>query len=98
MKYELKQNGEELTVAVEGRLDTATAPELENAVEPYLKTVSSLIFDFGKLEYVSSAGLRMIAHAHLNKCQGGFTKAVNCNAVVKEVFEVTGFYDFITVE
>ena len=98
MKITKTQTGSNLTLALQGRLDTTTAPELEKAVEPYLKTVSSLIFDFGKLEYVSSAGLRMIAHAHLNKCQGGFTKAVNCNAVVKEVFEVTGFYDFITVE
>lgn len=98
MKYELKQNGGELTVTVEGRLDTASAPELEKALEPVLKDTDHIIFDFSNLDYVSSAGLRVISYAHMNMRMGGTTKAIHCNSVVKQVLEVTGFTGFMTVE
>ena len=98
MKYEMKQNGGELTVVVEGRLDTASAPELDRALRPLLRDTEDLIFDFSNLDYVSSAGLRVISFAHLNKRRGGSTRAIHCNSVVKEVFKVTGFTEFMTVE
>lgn len=98
MKYEMKQNGSELTVVVEGRLDTASAPELEQALRPYLKETDQIIYDFSRLDYISSAGLRVVYSAHRNMRIGGVSRATHCNSVVKEVFEITGFTDFITVE
>lgn len=98
MKYELKQNGSELTVAVEGRLDTTSAPELEEALKPHLKDTDHLIYDFAGLQYISSAGLRVLVSAHMNMRMGGTSRVINSNPVVKEVFEITGLNSFLTIE
>lgn len=91
-------NGTELRIAVEGRLDTMTAPELEAELRESLDTAESLILDFGKLEYISSAGLRVLLTAHKAMAAKGGMKVIHVNEVVREVFEVTGFSDILDVE
>lgn len=90
--------GTTLTVGVEGRLDTMTAPELEKALKESLDGMTELALDFGNLEYVSSAGLRVLLSAQkiMNK-QGSMVIRNVCETVM-EVFEVTGFSDILTVE
>lgn len=90
--------GTTLTVEVEGRLDTMTAPELEKALKDSLDGMTELVLDFANLEYVSSAGLRVLLSAQkiMNK-QGSMVIRHVCETVM-EVFEVTGFSDILTVE
>lgn len=87
-----------LTVEVEGRLDTMTAPELEKTLKESLDGMTELVLDFANLEYVSSAGLRVLLSAQkiMNK-QGSMVIRNVCETVM-EVFEVTGFSDILTVE
>lgn len=91
-------DGGKLTIALDGRLDTMTAPELEEAIKGDIDTVSSAELDLTNLEYVSSAGLRVILSIHktLSKKEGLVVK--NVNETVAEVFEVTGFSDILTIE
>lgn len=98
MEIKKTLNGNELLVAVEGRLDTTTAPQLEENVRSSIDGISSLVFDFEKLEYISSAGLRVLLamQKFMNK-QGSMTIR-NVNETVMEVFEVTGFVDILTIE
>jgi len=92
----LNQNA--LTIALEGRLDTVTAPELEKALQESLDGVDSLTLDFSKLDYISSAGLRVLLSAHKQMSGKGGMKVTHVNEVVQEVFEVTGFSDILTIE
>lgn len=87
-----------LTLALEGRLDTTTAPELEAEMKASLEGVTALILDMRDLAYLSSAGLRVIlaAQKQMNK-QGGMVVR-NVNETIMEVFEVTGFTDILTIE
>ena len=87
-----------LNVALEGRLDTMTAPELEAQVKDDIANVDAAVLDLAKLEYVSSAGLRVILSLH--KALAGKSGLVvkNPNETVSEVFEVTGFSDILTIE
>ena len=98
MKLEKTINNNELTIAVSGRLDTMTAPELDNEIRLSSDSITSLVLDFANLEYVSSAGLRVILSIHktLSKKEGLVVK--NVNETVAEVFEVTGFSDILTIE
>lgn len=91
------QNGNELTIAVEGRLDTMTAPELEAELSKSLEGTESLILDFSKLDYISSAGLRVLLSAHKAMSAKGGMKVTNVNEIVQEVFDVTGFADILTI-
>ena len=91
-------NQNELTIALEGRLDTVTAPELEKALQESLDGVDSLTLDFSKLDYISSAGLRVLLSAHKQMSGKGGMKVTHVNEVVQEVFEVTGFSDILTIE
>ncbi len=93
-----KQNGTALEIALEGRLDTMTAPELEAELNASLKDAESLTLDFSKLEYISSAGLRVLLSAHKMMSGKGGMKVTHVNEIVSEVFEVTGFADILTVE
>lgn len=93
-----KQNGTALELALEGRLDTMTAPELEAELNKSLDGTDSLTLDFSKLEYISSAGLRVLLSAHKAMTPKGGMKLTNVNDVVQEVFEVTGFSDILTIE
>ena len=87
-----------LVVALEGRLDTTTAPELEAALTEALDGVESLTMDFEKLEYISSAGLRVLLSAQKRMMKQGEMKVVHVNETIMEIFEVTGFSDILTVE
>ena len=92
------QNGSSLTVALEGRLDTTTAPELEAELKNSLNDVTELILNFEKLDYISSAGLRVLLSAHKTMAAKGAMKVTHVNEIVQEVFEVTGFSDILTIE
>lgn len=87
-----------LTISVEGRLDTVTAPELDEVIKNSLEGITELIFDFDKLEYISSAGLRVILSAQKQMNKQGSMKVVNSGDEIKEIFDVTGFTDIITIE
>ena len=91
-------NGNQLTIALEGRLDTTTAPELETELKASLGSVDSLILDLNKLEYISSAGLRVLLSAQKIMSQKGGLKVTHVNEIVQEVFEVTGFADILDIE
>ena len=98
MTIEKKVNGNALEIALEGRLDTMTAPELEAELNQSLGSVDSLTLDFSKLEYISSAGLRVLLSAHKVMSAKGGMKVTNVNDIVQEVFEVTGFADILNIE
>ena len=98
MKINKTQNGADLTVSLEGRLDTTTAPELEAALGS-LDGVTKLVFDMAKLEYVSSAGLRVLLAAQKKmEKSGGDMAVVNVNEEIQEIFEVTGFDEVLNIE
>ena len=86
-----------LEIIVNGRLDTVSAPELEKAIIPIPGDINELAYDFSGLEYISSAGLRTLLHAHRSMKMGGKTKITGCNQVVKEVFNVTGLADVMEI-
>ena len=92
------QDGNHLTMALEGRLDTTTAPELEQQIKTGLDGVETLTMDFAKLDYISSAGLRVLLSAHKLMSKQGGMKVVHVNEMVAEVFEVTGFSDILDIE
>ena len=92
------KNENALTVALEGRLDTMTAPELEKELKASLDGIESLELDFGKLDYISSAGLRVLLSAHKTMSGRGGMKITHVNEIVREVFDVTGFADILTIE
>ena len=91
-------NGKNLTVALEGRLDTTTAPLLDDELKTCLSGIENLEFDFKDLEYISSAGLRVLLWAQKTMNQNGSMVVKNVSEVVNEVFEVTGFADILTIE
>lgn len=92
------QEGNKLTVAVEGRLDTTTAPELENSLKESLDGVTELVIDLTDLEYISSAGLRVLLASQKIMMKQGKMIVTNPNDVINEIFEVTGFRDILTIE
>ncbi|MBE5807504.1 MAG: STAS domain-containing protein [Clostridiales bacterium] len=92
------KNGSALTIALEGRLDTTTAPELENELKGSLNGVTELTMDFGKLDYISSAGLRVLLATHKTMMKQGGMTITNVNEMIMEVFEVTGFVDILDIE
>ena len=98
MTIEQKKNGSALTIAPEGYLDTATAPELKAVLDTALAGVTELTFDFEKLEYISSSGLRLLLFAQKAMDRQGSMKVIHANETVMEIFEVTGFSDFLTIE
>ena len=93
-----QRDGSDLTITLEGKLDTKTAPELSDVVNTSLDGVTKLTFDLDKLEYVSSAGLRvlLLALRTINKANGEVI-AKNINEAVMDVFDMTGFIDDITI-
>lgn len=91
------ENGKAI-LSPEGRLDTVTAPQVENAVKEILPGLTELTFDFAKLEYISSAGLRVLLSAQKVMNAQGKMKVVNVNETINEIFEVTGFSDMLTIE
>ena len=93
-----KQDGTNLEIALTGRLDTTTAPELEKELNASLDNADTLTLDFTDLAYISSAGLRVLLSAHKAMSAKGGMKVTHANEIVKEVFEVTGFADIIDME
>ncbi len=87
-----------LNVKLEGRLDTTTAPELDDELKASLPGVKELVFDFEALEYVSSAGLRVLLSAQKVMNKQGSMKLIHVRDEVKEIFDVTGFSDILTIE
>ena len=85
MNINKNQNGTALEIALEGRLDTMTAPELEAELNNSLQNADSLVLDFAKLEYISSAGLRVLLSAHKAMSAKGGMKVTNVNEIVREV-------------
>lgn len=98
MEIKKTLNGTELNVSVSGRLDTTTAPKLESEVGSCIDAITSLVFDFKNLEYISSAGLRVLLALQKIMNKQGTMKVINANEAVLEIFEVTGFIDILTVE
>ena len=98
MKITKNLNGTSLNIALEGRLDTTTAPDLEKELKDSLDAADALTLDFGKLDYISSAGLRVLLSAHKAMAKKNGMKVVNVNEIVKEVFDVTGFADILDIE
>lgn len=88
-------DGEKLTIAIIGRLDTGTAPKLEEEVMASAKGIDTLVLDFAQLEYVSSAGLRVLLKAQKLMNKQGEMIIVNASETIKEVFELTGFIDIL---
>ena len=98
MTIEKKLNGTELVISVAGRLDTTTAPELEAKIKQSIGGVENLVLDFTALEYLSSAGLRVLLSAQKVMNKQGEMIIKNINDTVREIFEVTGFIDVLTIE
>ena len=92
-----QKNASELTVELSGRLDTNTAPELEAALKTALEGVEELTFDFEKLDYISSAGLRVLLATQKTMNRQGSMKVLHANEMILEIFEVTGFSDILTI-
>ncbi len=97
MTIKKTKNGTILTVAAEGRIDTTTAPEFENAVKTALDGIDELVLDFTKLNYISSAGLRVLLSLQKTMNTQGTMKITGVNETVSDIFEVTGFSDILTI-
>lgn len=98
MTIEKATENEKVTLTVSGRLDTTTAPELEAALDEVLENTKELIFNLENLEYISSAGLRVILKAQKSMNTKGSMKLTGVNDSIMEVFDITGFLDILTIE
>ena len=98
LNIEKKIEGSNMNVALSGRLDTTTAPQLEAELKGSMDGVSSLVMDFEKLEYISSAGLRVLLSAQKIMNKQGEMKLIHVNDVINEIFDVTGFSDILNIE
>ena len=92
-----ESNATSLVVTLEGRLDTTTAPDLEKELKDSLEDVTELIMDFEKLEYISSAGLRVLLSSQKIMSRQGEMKLIHVSDTIMEIFEVTGFADILTI-
>ena len=98
MTIEIKRTAEATTIDIVGRLDTTTAPELDKTLNENMGDVKNLLLNFKGLEYISSAGLRVLLGAQKKMQKIGSMKLVNVREEVMEVFEMTGFSDILTIE
>ncbi len=98
MEIKKTKSGNELNIAVEGRLDTTTAPLLEAELKQNISGIEKLVLDFSALEYLSSAGLRVLLSAQKVMNRQGEMVVKNVNDTIAEIFEVTGFADILTIE
>ena len=98
MTISKNQDGNNLVIALEGRLDTTTSPALEKELKESLDGIESLTFDLGALDYISSAGLRVLLSAQKTMNKQGDMVVKNVSEEIMEVFEVTGFSDILTIE
>ncbi len=98
MKISIAAEQEKHIISLEGRLDTTTAPELGEAMDKLIPDAAGLILDFASLEYISSAGLRVLLSAQKKMAKKGTMVLKNVNETIMEVFEITGFADILTIE
>ena len=98
MTIEIKKNSDEIVLEITGRLDTITAPAFDKTINENLGEIKSLILDFKNLEYISSAGLRVLLSTQKKLQQNGTMKLKNVREEFMEVFEITGFVDILTIE
>lgn len=98
MNIEIQKNEKEYIVLLTGRLDATTAPTLEKAIVENLDEIDALILDFNGLEYISSAGLRVVLSAQKKMQQIGTMKVINVGQEVMDIFEMTGFVDILHIE
>ena len=98
MTIEKNLNAAELNITITGRLDTTTAPQLEAELKQSLPGIEKLVLDFAALEYLSSAGLRVLLSAQKVMNRQGSMVVRNANEIIMEIFEVTGFVDVLTIE
>jgi anti-sigma B factor antagonist len=98
MEVKKIQEGSKLTIAVKGRIDSVTAPELDKEVNSSLEGVTELVFDFSELEYTSSAGLRVLLEADKTMEQRGSMKVTGVSEDVKQIFAITGFDMILNIE
>ena len=98
MTIEIRKNAEVTTIEIIGRLDTTTAPGLDKTINEDIADAKNLVLDFKALEYISSAGLRVLLGAQKKMQKIGSMKLVNVREEVMEVFEMTGFSDILTIE
>ncbi len=90
-------DGTTLTIEIIGRLDTTTAPQLEEEIAASITGINKLVLDFGQLEYISSAGLRVLLKSQKSMMKQGKMIIVNASETIREVFELTGFMDILTL-
>ena len=93
-----KTQGTSITFAVEGRLNTNTAVELENEVKNSIDNITDVTFDLSKLEYISSAGLRVLLSVQKIMNKKGTMTIINCNDDIMDIFDVTGFTDILNIQ
>ena len=98
MKVDVKKDSENLLVNPEGRIDTVTAPEFSKAINDSMEGVKNLIIDFEKVEYISSAGLRVLLSMQKTMSKMGSMKLTHVSDVIMDVFNITGFVDILTIE
>lgn len=98
MTIQNNKNGSTLSLALEGRLDTTTAPELDEVLKGSLDGVTELTMDLEKLEYLSSAGLRVLLSAQKTMNKQGSMVVKNVNETIMEIFEITGFSDILNIQ
>ena len=98
MLINVNTDGTKSTVVLEGRLDTTTAPELETKLEGFIDSTTELVYDFKNLDYISSAGLRVVLLSQKKMNKLGSMKIINTKAEIKEIFDMTGFSDIINIE
>ena len=98
MTVNKNKNGTSVIYAVSGRLDTTSAPELEKIIRTELEGITELTFDLSGLDYISSAGLRILLTAQKTMNAQGSMKVKGVNEIVAEIFDVTGFSDILTIE
>ncbi len=98
MEITTRKNGTETVVVLDGRLDTITAPDLEEELNRCIPESESVTLDFAKLDYISSAGLRVLLATHRAMSKKGGMRLIHLNEEVREVFEITGFGDMMNIE
>ena len=98
MTIEIKKNADNTVIEIVGRLDTTTAPALDKAINEDMGDVKNLVLDVKGMEYISSAGLRVLLGAQKKMQMIGSMKVINVCEEVMEVFEMTGFADILTIE
>ena len=98
MNIKQKKEGDKLTVSIEGSIDTNTAPVLMDFLETAMIPIAKLVLDFEKVDYISSAGLRVLLYAQKTMSIQGEMELVNVNEEIMEIFEITGFTSVITVQ